>query len=111
MTDTALKGILKVWKDDRGFGFIQSENSDKDVFLHISALRGMARRPLRGDVIYYQLAQDRDGKVKAINARIEGVEFVARTRKASARWLPWAIALAATLASAVLAYQLWPQTQ
>lgn len=109
MTDTAIKGILKVWKDDRGFGFIQSETSDKDVFLHISALRGMARRPLRGDVIYYQIAQDRDGKVKAINARIDGVEFVAKSKKANNKLLLWMVAAGAIAAVAVLAYQFLSQ--
>lgn len=111
MTDTVLKGTLKVWKDDRGFGFIQSETSDKDVFLHISALRGMARRPMRGDIIYYDIAQDQNGKVKAINARIEGVEYVAKPNKTSKSVLIWTAIAGLLTASAVLAYQFWPQAQ
>lgn len=69
---TILKGTLKTWKDDRGFGFIKPEHEDQDVFIHISAFGGQGRRPWKGDVIYYQLEQDQRGKIKAANARIEG---------------------------------------
>jgi len=33
------KGKLTIWKDDRGFGFIQLDDTEKKVFLHISSLR------------------------------------------------------------------------
>jgi len=68
------KGVLKTWKDDRGFGFIKPEDGSDDIFIHISALKDFVRRPYRGDTIYYQVEQSDDGKSKAINARIEGVE-------------------------------------
>ena len=68
-----LKGRLARWKDDKGFGFIKPEQSQGDVFIHISALSNSPRRPVIGDMIYYQLHVDNDGKIKAINARIEGV--------------------------------------
>jgi len=68
------KGVLKTWKDDRGFGFIKPDDGSEDIFIHISALKGFVRRPYRGDVIYYQVEQSDDGKSKAVNARIEGVE-------------------------------------
>jgi len=68
------KGTLKTWKDDRGFGFIKPDDGSDDIFIHISALKGFVRRPYRGDVIYYEVEQTEDGKSKAINARIEGVE-------------------------------------
>ncbi|MCC5615692.1 cold shock domain-containing protein [Nostoc sp. CHAB 5836] len=31
------KGQLIRWKDDRGFGFIQPDDSSQEVFLHITA--------------------------------------------------------------------------
>lgn len=68
------KGVLKTWKDDRGFGFIKPEDGSDDIFIHISALKGFVRRPYRGDTIFYQVEQTDDGKSKAVNARIEGVE-------------------------------------
>ncbi|MGZ8163205.1 MAG: cold shock domain-containing protein [Methylobacter sp.] len=70
------KGMLKTWKENRGFGFIKPDNGGKDIFIHISSLKGVSRRPVTGDVIYYQTAKDSGGKYKAINAKIEGVEVV-----------------------------------
>lgn len=75
MTKTQIKGVLKTWKEDRGFGFISPDDGGKDIFIHISALKGASRRPVAGDVIYYQVARDNRGKFKAINASIEGVEI------------------------------------
>ena len=71
-----IKGVLKTWKEDRGFGFISPDGGGKDIFIHISALKGTSRRPVTGDVIYYQVARDNRGKFKAINANIEGVEIL-----------------------------------
>ncbi|HEY8218511.1 MAG TPA: cold shock domain-containing protein [Methylobacter sp.] len=73
MTKTMIKGVLKTWKEDRGFGFISPDEGGKDIFIHISALKGTSRRPVTGDVIYYQVGKDNRGKYKAINAHIDGV--------------------------------------
>ncbi len=67
------KGKLARWFDDRGFGFIKPENGKRDIFIHISALKNISRNPIVGDVIYYQVSVDNDGKNRAVNARIEGV--------------------------------------
>ena len=76
MTRRMIKGVLKTWKEDRGFGFIKPDDGGKDIFIHISALKAASRRPVTGDVIYYQIAKDNRGKYKAINAQIEGVSLV-----------------------------------
>jgi cold shock CspA family protein len=76
MTKRMVKGVLKTWKEDRGFGFIKPDDDGKDIFIHISSLKGVSRRPITGDVIYYQIAKDNRGKYKAINAQIEGVSIV-----------------------------------
>ncbi|WP_242054969.1 cold-shock protein [Nostoc flagelliforme] len=67
------KGQLIRWKDDRGFGFIQADDGSQEVFLHITELKGVNRRPQVGDLICYQLTARKDGKVRAFNASIEGV--------------------------------------
>jgi cold shock CspA family protein len=77
---TIFKGRLERWNEDKGFGFIRPEHTKGDVFIHISALKNMPRRPVIGDVIYYQLHAGDDGKTRAINARIEGVS-VLKTKK------------------------------
>jgi cold shock protein len=79
MTKILVKGVLKTWKADRGFGFIKPDDGGKDIFIHISALKGVSRRPVTGDVIYYQIAKDNRGKYKAINAYIEGVKLLEDT--------------------------------
>lgn len=76
MTKRMVKGVLKTWKEDRGFGFIKPDDGGKDIFIHISALKGVSRRPIIGDVIYYQITKDNRGKYKAINAQIEGVKLL-----------------------------------
>jgi len=76
------RGILVRWNDEKGFGFIQPEDSKgKDVFIHITVLKHMARKPQVGDSILYRTEIQNDGKVKAIKASIEGVAVLANTNK------------------------------
>ena len=66
-------GKLKRWNDDKGFGFIGSEENKRDIFIHISALKNMSRRPFIGDSIVYQINTDNNGQQRAVNAKIVGV--------------------------------------
>ncbi|WP_024298051.1 cold shock domain-containing protein [Methylomicrobium lacus] len=80
-------GKLVRWIDDKGFGFIKPATGDNDIFIHISALKGMSRPPVIGDTVLYQTEFDASGKLRAIYASIEGVakqltlEPVARKRE------------------------------
>ncbi len=67
------KGELVRWNDDRGFGFIKILPSKKDIFIHITALKDMPRRPVVGDIIYFQVERGEDGKSRAKSARIKGL--------------------------------------
>jgi uncharacterized membrane protein YsdA (DUF1294 family)/cold shock CspA family protein len=67
------KGKITTWKDDRGFGFIQPSSSSQEVFLHITAFKHLHRRPQVGDLIYYQLTVEKNGKVRACNASMEEI--------------------------------------
>lgn len=71
MTKPLLRGVIKTWKEDRGFGFISPENGGRDVFVHISAIGKSTRHPEPGDIIHYQITRDKQGKFRAINASIE----------------------------------------
>ena len=76
MTLTPHRGTLKTWKGDRGFGFIKPDVGDQDVFLHISALRPALRPPHVGDTITYTPFLQSDGRLRAMNATIEGVPLL-----------------------------------
>jgi cold shock CspA family protein len=66
-------GTITTWKDDRGFGFIKPEDDSKEVFLHISEVKGLSRRPRIGDVVFYEPRSEADGKVRATKVSIQGV--------------------------------------
>jgi cold shock CspA family protein len=70
------KGKLLRWIDEKGFGFIKPEKGGADIFIHISALKSMSRPPVAGDIIHYETSLDDKGKLRAINAKIEGVSQV-----------------------------------
>lgn len=52
------KGTLVLWNDEKGFGFVRPASNEKDLFVHISAIKnyqkGLSRRPALGDTVHYQ---------------------------------------------------------
>lgn len=66
------KGRLRSWNHDRGFGFVESSDGEKDVFLHISAFRNRDRRPEIGQIVTYALSTDNRGRPQAVNATLPG---------------------------------------
>jgi cold shock CspA family protein len=73
MINPLQKGKITRWNDEKGFGFITPADGGKDIFIHISALKRSERRPIVDDIILYQVHADNDGKIRAVNAKIEGV--------------------------------------
>jgi len=68
-------GTLKMWKAERGFGFIQDDTGGPDMFLHITALESAGIDPdsLRpGERLTFDVESTRDGKTKASNVRRPG---------------------------------------
>jgi len=75
MKHTLLRGQLTTWNDDRGFGFITPDNNNsRHIFIHVSALKGMSRRPVVGDIICYEV-EDHHGKMRAAHAFIENTSL------------------------------------
>ncbi|WP_413043731.1 DUF1294 domain-containing protein [Pseudomonas sp. YJ42] len=65
-----LRGQLKSWDDQKGFGFIRPDNGGNEVFAHISVMRG-ARRPVQGDRVRYGTDRDREGRLRASHIRLD----------------------------------------
>ena len=68
-----MRGKITQWKDDKGFGFIASEDSNETLFFHISAVKTQGRIPQVGDVVLYDSMRDSQGRLKAKAVLIEGV--------------------------------------
>jgi cold shock protein len=66
-------GTVKFFNTTRGFGFIQSDDGGKDVFVHVSALERSGMYSLReGQKVSFDIEADsRSGKTNATNIREE----------------------------------------
>ena len=62
-------GTVKWFNTQKGYGFIQPEDGEKDVFVHISAVERSGLGSLReGQKLSYELQRDqRSGKMSATN--------------------------------------------
>ncbi|GAB2683361.1 cold shock domain-containing protein [Aliiglaciecola sp. 3_MG-2023] len=67
-----MKGTISQWKDDKGFGFITSDDNQK-VFFHISSLTTKSRRPEIGDIVVFTEKMDNQNRLKATSVAIEGL--------------------------------------
>jgi cold shock protein len=58
-------GTVKFYNDQRGFGFIQPDSGEKDVFFHVSALERAGISALReGQKVKFDTQSDpRSGKI------------------------------------------------
>jgi CspA family cold shock protein len=64
-------GTVKWFNSQKGFGFVQPEDGDKDVFVHISAVEraGMSTLNEGQKISYDVVADQRSGKSSAENLR------------------------------------------
>jgi CspA family cold shock protein len=66
-------GTVKWFNPTKGFGFIQPQGGNKDVFVHISAVERAGLGTLsEGQTVAYDLERDaRSGKESAVNLKAE----------------------------------------
>ncbi len=63
-------GTVKWFNAQKGFGFIQPDDSSKDVFVHISAVERAGMASLNeGQKLSYELEQGQQGKSSAVNLK------------------------------------------
>jgi len=63
---------MRSWNDQKGFGFIEPDDSGKQVFVHISAFSNRNRKPSTGDLVTYALSTDGQGRPCAVKAILPG---------------------------------------
>ncbi len=69
----AIKGTVKFFNADKGYGFIAPETGGQDAFVHISAVERAGLTTLRQDQrVSYELETGLNGKVSAVNLSLSG---------------------------------------
>ena len=63
-----MKGTIKKWFEFRGFGFIDVEGQDNDVFVHTSDVSGFVT-PKIGDIVEFDVEESYKGP-RAVHVEI-----------------------------------------
>ena len=86
-----IKGKIKNWNNDKGFGFIEPSLGGKDVFVHVSSLINKKREPKLGQVVTFTMATDKQGRTCAGNVALPG-DKVSKVNKAGKNVLSFVVA-------------------
>ncbi len=62
-----MRGKIKFYKKDKGFGFITPDDGSPDVFFHISAVDGTEEDIRQDAKVNFDIAAGKNGRPKAIN--------------------------------------------
>ncbi len=66
------RGTVKWFNPTKGYGFITPDDGGKDAFVHISAVEQAGLNGLNeGQVVSFDLQAGRDGKMAAVNLKVE----------------------------------------
>lgn len=61
-----LNGTVKWFNNKKGYGFIQTPDSEKDIFVHITAVQESGlERITEGQKISFEIIPDRSGRPEA----------------------------------------------
>jgi len=107
-------GILRSWKDERGFGFIAPTQGGAELFVHISAFAQDGSRPVVGETLSFERGVGKNGKSRAINVvrQAAGTDLkpspgrsVRMSGTFGKPWLVWIVALALVIAAGGWGYR------
>ena len=91
------QGTLTSWNDERGFGFITSDDASRQIFVHINSFTNRGRRPEINQLLHYTLSSDKKGRPCA-----EHVLFADEPRRRGIGSFVLALVFFAVLAAASL---------
>lgn len=80
MNNKRLQGKIKFWNTKKGFGFIEQEGEEKQMFIHIKAFANRQKKPAIGQVVTYMVSEDKNGRPCAADVMRED-EVAAQTEK------------------------------
>lgn len=60
------KGVVKMFNETKGFGFIKDDSSGEEIFVHVSGLRDEIKQ---GDAVEFDVEQGKKG-LNAINVKL-----------------------------------------
>ena len=63
-----MRGVVKKWLYDHGFGFIKTQDSKKDIFCHSRDVRNCYDLD-KGDIVDFEIEKTEKG-VRAVNVKI-----------------------------------------
>lgn len=67
-----LQGKLVQWNDEKGFGFILPESSEREIFVHISSFPKSGTRPKEGMSVTFEPSRDSRGRACAVTVSVPG---------------------------------------
>jgi len=67
-------GVVKWFNNNKGFGFINQDGIDEDIFVHFSSIDMKGYKTLReGEKVGYTLITGDDGKLQAEDVVVVGI--------------------------------------
>jgi CspA family cold shock protein len=61
-------GTVKFFNEEKGFGFIKNNDTEEELFVHISALDGAEIK--EGDTVQYTEVEGKNGKTQAADVSV-----------------------------------------